>query len=64
MSEKATKGFQPDGSQILTEGYKPQGSTEIPTQVPDLVSGVCPPTQSSPNQSSTGPQPVNPKTSE
>ena len=33
-------GFQPQASNTLTEGYQPQGSDEIPTQVPVLVSGV------------------------
>jgi len=55
MSEQATKGYQPSESQVLTEGYQPQGSSEIPLVVPDLVSGVMPPT-SSPSVPSSAPQ--------
>jgi len=64
MSEKTTKGFQPEQGQVLTEGYKPQGSAEIPVQVPDLVSGVCPPPQASPNQNTPAAPTATPKTSE
>ncbi len=44
-SEKnlAVNGYIPE-RQILTEGYQPQGSNDVPTVVPRLVSGVCPPT--------------------
>jgi hypothetical protein len=44
-SEKtlAVNGYIPEQRQILTEGYQPQGSAEIPAVVPRLVSGVCPP---------------------
>jgi hypothetical protein len=56
MSERdpATKGYKPSGNQVLTEGYQPKGSSEIPAVVPDLISGVTPPTESvssSPQQS-------------
>lgn len=41
-SEKilAVNGYSPERRQILTEGYQPQGSDDIPTVVPRLVSGV------------------------
>jgi hypothetical protein len=41
---RTANGYIPEGRQILTEGYQPQGSDDIPTVVPRLVSGVCPPT--------------------
>ena len=46
MAEKilAANGYIPERRKILTEGYQPQGSDEIPTVVPRLVSGVCAPT--------------------
>lgn len=44
----ATNGYIPERRQILTEGYQPQGSDEIPTVVPRLVSGVCAPTVKTP----------------
>ena len=49
-SEKilAANGYIPERREILTEGYQPQGSDEIPTVVPRLVSGVCPPTVKTP----------------
>lgn len=42
----AVNGFQPGSSQVLTEGYRPQGSNNVPTVVPRLVSGVHVPTVS------------------
>lgn len=42
----AVNGFQPSNSQVLTEGYRPQGSNNVPAVVPRLVSGVCVPRSS------------------
>jgi hypothetical protein len=45
---RTANGYQPNSSQILTEGYQPQGSSTLPAVVPRLVSGVCAPTMSPP----------------
>jgi hypothetical protein len=45
---RTANGYIPEGREILTEGYQPQGSDDIPTVVPRLVSGVCPPTVKTP----------------
>lgn len=44
----AVNGYSPERRQILTEGYQPQGSDDIPTVVPRLVSGVFAPAAPSP----------------
>ena len=41
---RTANGYQPSNSQVLTEGYQPQGSNELPAVVPRLVSGVFVPT--------------------
>jgi hypothetical protein len=57
-SEKtlAVNGYVPE-RQVLTEGYQPQGSDEIPAVIPRLVSGVCSPTvrTTAPSQIQSGP---------
>lgn len=56
---RTANGYKPQDRQILTEGYQPQGSNNIPTVVPQLVSGVSAPnvkTPSSPENQSTAPE--------
>jgi hypothetical protein len=37
---RTANGFHPRPAEVLTEGYQPQGSDEVPEVVPNLVSGV------------------------
>jgi hypothetical protein len=39
----AANGYIPERRQVLTEGYQPEGSDDIPAVVPRLVSGVVAP---------------------
>lgn len=45
---RTANGYTPERREILTEGYQPKGSDDIPTVVPRLVSGVCAPTVKTP----------------
>jgi hypothetical protein len=63
-SEKAlaVNGYIPE-RQILTEGYQPQGSDEIPMVVPRLVSGVYSPVRTAAPSEIQSTMPENPSIS-
>lgn len=57
----AANSYRPvNAQQVLTRTYRPQGDAQIPTSVPNLVSGVSPAQSGGPQQTAPAPQPASP----
>jgi hypothetical protein len=55
----AANSYQPvNAQQVLTKTYRPQGDAQIPTSVPNLVSGVNPAQSSGSQQTAPATKPT------
>lgn len=54
----AANSYQPTAQQVMTRTYRPQGDAQVPTSVPNLVSGVAPVQSGGAQQTASAPQPA------
>lgn len=60
----AANSYRPvNAQQVLTRTYRPQGDAQVPTSVPNLVSGVSPAQSGGSQQTAPAPQPAAPPAS-
>ena len=59
----AANSYQPSAQQVMTRTYRPHGDAQVPTSVPNLVSGVAPVQSGGGQQTASAPQPNSPPAS-